>query len=334
MRLAAVPSSIPAGEVRPPSKDETRRNCGGETMGTTWRVDLHSSRMESVGEVRHTVAEVLERLVGQMSHYRPDSDLGRFNRARGAQWVNLPVEMFHVLDTALSVALETEGAFDPTLGHLVNSWGFGPNGPTGTPPDAQAVLDGLFRRGWSRLLLDPARGRAWQPGGVSVDFSSIAKGFAVDQVARVLDDFGIANFLVEIGGELRSRGVKSGGHPWWVAIEQPPDCEGFPEVVVALCGQAVATSGDYRRYFMHDGVRYSHTIDPRTGKPVRGDLASVTVIHDQCILADAYSTALLVLGEAAGHLFAEKRQLPALFIARDGNGFRHSCTRAFQDMLD
>lgn len=303
-------------------------------MGTTWSIQLFARGHQPASRIQSDVAELLERIEGQMSHYRRDSDLGRFNASRGGRWVSIPLEMFQVLNASVDVALESGGAFDPTLGRLVSIWGFGPGAPAGSPPGEQEILKGLFNCGWSRLLLDRRRRRVWQPGGIQLNLSSVAKGYAVDQTAKLLDRLGIENYLVEFGGELRSRGVKLNGQPWWIAIEQPPGSTGFPGVVLALCGQSVATSGDYRRCFTHNGAIYSHTIDPRTGKPASGSLASVTVIHEDCIFADAYSTALLVMGPSEGRAFAEDRGLAAFFVHRSPDGFEHFCSTEFQTMLD
>jgi thiamine biosynthesis lipoprotein len=168
---------------------------------------------------------------------------------------------------------------------------------------------------------------------VSFDLSSIAKGYAVDRLVRLLDVPDVSSCLVEIGGELRARGVKPNGEPWWVAVEIPPDLIDGPEVLIALCNLSVASSGDYRRYFDHGGRRYSHTIDPRTGSPVRHAIASVTVVHPECMLADACSTALAVMGPEAGLAFADRTGLAAQFVVRDGASCRVYSSRSFTEML-
>ncbi|MDF3834129.1 FAD:protein FMN transferase, partial [Cupriavidus basilensis] len=188
--------------------------------------------------------------------------------------------------------------------------------------------------GWQRIVLDEAAGRARQPGGVRLDFCAIAKGFGVDAVSRYLSGKGIASHLVEVGGELRGHGVKPDGLPWWVALESPPGTSpAMQDTLVALHGLSVATSGDYRRYFDSDGRRYAHTLDPRTGYPASHALASVTVLHPQCMLADAYSTALTVLGPEAGMVFARRHALAARFLIRHSNGFEERLSPAFEAML-
>jgi thiamine biosynthesis lipoprotein len=176
-----------------------------------------------------------------------------------------------------------------------------------------------------------------QPGGVTLDFSAIAKGFAVDRVAQLLDRPEVSTSLVEIGGELKARGIKPDAQPWWVEIEHPPDDaadSGFPEIRIALCGLAIASSGDYRRYFEHDGSRYSHTLDPLSGAPITHPIASVTVLHEECMLADAYSTALAVMGPVEGLAFADKNRLAAVFILRNKQTYRPFYSRIFREMLE
>lgn len=300
-------------------------------MGTTWRVDLFAPPELGDANLRAAVCEVLDRVNEQMSHWREDSHLSRFNRAEAGSEVRLPPDLFFVLETALGVARQTGGAFDPAVGALVDLWGFGPGGPRSDPPAPAAIAAALGRGGADRIRLRRARGVACQPGGVVLDLSSIAKGFAVDRVTEVLVARGVPACLVEIGGELRGYGVKSWGDPWWVAVERPPGLPQCPETVIALCHLSVATSGGYRRFFDHGSARYTHTMDPRTGHPVRHALASVTVVHERCMLADAYSTALAVLGAEEGLDLAERLGLAALFVLPRGEV---RLSRAFAAMTD
>ena len=305
----------------------------GETMGTTWRIELFAAVALSTGELRDSVNGELDRLVGQMSHWRVDSDVMRFNQSPPG-WVNLPSDLLDVLESALRVAEETDGAFDATVKPLVDLWGFGPNGTAGTLPQTVDVAAAKARRGCSQVIVDGPRGKAFQPGGVSFDLSSIAKGFAVDRITASLDLPDVSSCLVEIGVELRGRGVKPDGQPWWVALEIPPDAVAFPDTVVALCNLSIASSGDYRRYFESGGRRYTHTIDPKTGYPVQHGLASVTVLHEHCMLADAYSTAFAVLGPDEGTACANKLGVAVQFVLRHSEGCDVRCSRAFQEMLD
>ena len=332
----------------PPLRGGGVQCLGGSTMGTTWSVRLVAAAAGPPAALGADLQARLDAVEAQMSSWRPESDLSRFNRAPADTWQDLPSEFFTVLDCALTVAAETGGAFDPGIGPLVDLWGFGPQpGPAGGgPPGAGRIASLRTNLGWRRLSLDAEGGRALQPGGVGLDLSGIAKGFAVDLLAEHLVSAGIGSFLVEVGGELRGRGVKPDGGPWWVALERPPaDPAGMPErlpenppaddFVVALHELSVATSGDYRRFFHHGGRRYGHTLDPRTGWPVEETLASVTVLHPSCMRADALATALTVLGPDAGLEHARRHGIAALFLLRAAGG--RLCERmspAFAAMLD
>ena len=310
----------------------------GATMGTTWSVTLVSPRGSGLAEIRRGIEARLDRVVAQMSTWEPDSDLSRFNRAPAGSWHALPEECFRVLAHALAIAGDTGGAYDPTVGALVDLWGFGPAPAPRARPPAEAIAATRAHTGWARLTLDARGRRAHQPGGVSVDLSSIAKGFAVDEVATQLRRLGATSFLVEVGGELRGHGIKPDGTPWWVALETPAGPGPSPHVgdtIVAVHGLSVATSGDYRRSFEDGGRRYSHTIDPRTGCPVDHELASVTVLHPECMAADALATALTVLGPEPGLAYARRRGLVARFVVRArAGGLEEHMTPGFAAMLE
>jgi thiamine biosynthesis lipoprotein len=275
-----------------------------------------------------------------MSHWEPDSDLGRFNRAEAGSWHVLPPAFFDVLSFAQGVARASGGAYDPGAGALVDLWGFGPQGRFDQPgfagPGDAQIAGALGLQRARRLELDADGRRARQPGGMRLDLSAVAKGYAVDRLAWHLQSQGVAHYLVEVGGELRGAGFKPDGQPWWVALEQVEDAPGAQPVplVLALHGLSVATSGDYRRYFEHGGRRHSHTIDPRNGRPVGHGLASVTVLHPQCMAADAWSTALGVLGPEAGMALAEAQGLAARFVHRRDGGVDELLSTQFQRMMD
>ncbi len=338
----------------PPSPVSQGRVCrwAGDTMGTTWSVSavLAPARDDAGVERAETeyaeyaeyaisrgIEAVLDRVIAQMSNWAEASDVTRFNHADADTWVTLPEDCFTVLQAALQTARDSGGAYDPSAGPLVNLWGFGPHGRHGQRASAPSPDDVARVRascGWQRLEIDAAQRRVRQPGGASLDLCAIAKGFAVDAVSRHLDAQGIAHHLVEIGGELRGQGLKPDGMPWWVELESPSaDGMASTRTLVALLGLSVATSGDYRRYFEQDGRRYAHTIDPRTGYPAAHALASVTVIHRDCMMADALSTALTVLGPQAGMAFAERHALAARFLVRTPHGFDELTTPAFAAML-
>lgn len=308
------------------------RTLRGLTMGTSWTVRIVASDAAPIDRIGAGIQRQLDRVVDQMSTWEPGSALSRFN-ASAREWQALPFDLFIVLDHALTLAGESDGAYDPTAGPLVDLWGFGPAGNRLTAPGAPAISRSLTRIGWTHIELDRSTGRARQPGGCSVDLSGIAKGYGVDLVAEHLHEQGVQDFLVEVGGELRGAGVKPDGQPWWVALEAPPGAADIPESLVALHGLSAATSGDYRKFFETGGRRFSHTIDPRTGYPVANGLASVTVLHPRCMLADAMATALTVMGPHEGFDFAQARGIAARFLMRT-DGFLARMTPALAAMLD
>lgn len=337
MRRILIPPRIqfdspPAGRIHA---------LDGLTMGTSWSVRVAVDSSHVPDALRSGIQQQLDLVVREMSHWEADSDLGRFNRAAPDTWQNVPDAFFDVLSYALSVAEDSDGAYDPAAGALVNRWGFGPvnryNEPGFVAPSGGGALAFNSNARWRQLGFDRIGRRIRQPGGgLQLDLSAVAKGYGVDRVAAWLEGQGLHHYLVEVGGELRGAGAKPDGQPWWVALEQPP-LTGQAEadaVLLALHGLAVATSGDYRRSFEHDGTQYSHTIDPRDGRPVRNGVASVTVIHESCMAADALSTALTVLGPEDGMRFAEERHLVARFLVRRDDGMAELTTRGFRDMLE
>jgi FAD:protein FMN transferase len=304
------------------------RAWDGQSMGTRWSVKASARTRLPAVPLRAAIEAALDGVDRQMSTWRADSDLSRYNAAPAHSWVELPAECWHVVGTALQVARETDGAYDPTVGRLVNLWGFGPDGRRNAPPEPQAIALARADCGWQRLRSDPARRALWQPGGVLLDLSAIAKGFAVDQVCAALQRLDVHDYLVEVGGELRARGGRGDGRPWYVAIESPQQSSELPLVGVLRNG-AIATSGDYLRYFDCAGQRYSHTIDPRTAQPVAHDLTAVTVLHEQTMLADAYATAFSVLGAEAGLAFAQRHRIAARFVSRAAEGLAAVESAAF-----
>ena len=315
----------------------------GATMGTTFTVTVVSggspidafarpeARMPPAAPpagreldraaVEAEVRGILERIEGRMSHYRPDSELSRFNRARTIEPQPMSGETLEVVAEALAVGRASGGAFDVTVGPLVDAWGFGPPGRAPAAPD-EAGLAALRAQVGSHLLevdLVAATLRKRRPD-VVLDLSAIAKGYAVDVVASLLGERGLGDHLVEIGGELRAGGRNERGEPWRVAIERPVQGGTPMQRIVSLTGAALATSGDYRNFYDLDGARVSHTVDPRTGRPVTHRRRSVSVIAERCSLADARSTALNVLGPDDGYALAVAQGWAALFVVDDGTG--------------
>lgn len=334
--MARPPSYAPPLAARLPSAPPRLSGepvaLAGATMGTTWSARLALPPGVTRQQAQAAIAAALDEVVAQMSTWEAGSDISRFNRA-ATGWQALPEALFHVLSHALDLADASGGAYDPTIGALVDAWGFGAGPRVHEPPAAAAIAAALTDCGHGRVRLDAQARRAWQPGGVRLDLSSIAKGYGVDRAALALRALGVTACLVEVGGELRAHGARPDGLPWRVAVEVP-DASGAHALAVPLRDQSIATSGDYRRYIEQAGRRYAHTLDPRTGKPLDNDLASVTVIHPECMLADGLATALGVLGAAAGADYAARHDLAALFILRGAAGHEVRATPAFAALLD
>ncbi|WP_343633817.1 FAD:protein FMN transferase [Roseateles sp.] len=309
----------------PPALGQPVHALSGETMGTTWAVRFIGPAGLRTGAIEDAVVHVCDEVIAQMSGWIEESDLSRFNRAAAGTTQPLPNGFATVLEAALRIAAASGGAYDPTAGALVALWGFGPSGATAIaprhdapgfrPPTAEACADAHC--GWASLDWDEQRHRLTQPGGATLDLSAIAKGYAVDRVSALLIKLGLPDHLVEIGGELRGAGLKPDGQPWWVDIEPPESDCGLAPLRLALHGLSVATSGDYRKCFADaDGKRRSHTLDPRTRRPVEHGLASVTVVHESAMWADGWSTALMVLGPDEGLALADRLGLAALLVRR------------------
>ncbi len=303
----------------------------GRTMGTRYTVKI-AGRVLSDARLETLYADVDAAFVAVdegMSVYRPTSELSRFN-ARPAGRIEVSPALFEVLTAAREVALLSNGAFDPTVAPLVEAWGFGPDGPKGLP-SAATLAEGRRAIGQAGLVLDVEKRIVLKPEDrVALDFGGIAKGKGVDAAAAALEAAGIANFMVEAGGEIVTRGQNAAGRTWAIGIEEPDSRSRRARLVVPLSGEAIATSGDYRLYVEHAGERYSHAIDPRTAHPIGPGLASVSVIAADAMRADALSTALLVLGLDQGKALAERTGLAAMFISRNPAGeLTDHASRAF-----
>lgn len=301
-------------------------------MGTTWRV--HYVPRPGQDDLAVQVEQELDRAVALFSHWDGASELSRFNAAPAGP-VAVSVPFLDLLDACLNVAARTDGAVDPTLGGLVDLWGFGPPGPRpdGRPPSDAEIADVLAVSGWRRTALDRDKRALLQPGGLRLDLSGLAKGWAVDRVSDRLAALGATHHLVEIGGELVGRGVKPDGQPWWVEIEPPPGAE-TPRTLAALFDLAVATSADSERRLVSDNRVHGHTLDGRTGRPADPSVAAVTVFADTAFEADAWATALTVLGPEAGRARAADEGLAALFTLRDGDDYREIATPRLREMLE
>ncbi|MEM8563254.1 MAG: FAD:protein FMN transferase [Pseudomonadota bacterium] len=306
----------------------------GEALGTVWHVTLLSVGGDvDPNSIQAVIDEVLQEVDDSMSTYRKDSEITRFNASEIDEWIPISADFYTVLSAAMAIGYQSGGAYDVTVGPLVDVWGFGPAGPVKEPPSDDTVTDILEYVGQDHLRLDGDGPRLMKRSPVELDFSSIAKGYAVDRIAQSLDARGINRYLVEVGGELRLAGLSQRGDLWRIAIERPDSQARTIEQAISLTDVGLATSGDYRNFFVVDGQRYSHSIDPRRGYPVAHDLVSVTVVHPSAMLADAWSTALIVLGFFDAMAVAQERGLAVYFIRREGNEFIDSHSPAFGQYL-
>lgn len=311
----------------------------GRTMGTTYAIKIVAPSAKFDHNDLLAVEEYVQDRLGEinqlMSTYIPDSELSRLNRAPVNEPFALSEETFHVLQRALAISKQTGGAFDITVGPIVNAYGFGPDPRSVEPPDDAQLARLKERVGYHKLELDPASRTATRlHPNLYCDLSAIAKGYAVDQIAAILDDWTLKNYMVEIGGEVVARGMNLNGTPWQIAVEAPIPDERSVYRVLPLSERALATSGDYRNYYTVHGTRISHTIDPRTGRPVTHRLGSVTVVADNCETADALATALMVLGPEAGYNWAAEQGTCALFLTRgEGDRVSERASPAFEQWL-
>jgi len=290
-------------------------------MGTTWTVRLAEPLDEEASAaVEWTIEAELEKVDAAMSTWREDSELSALNRHRDTTPFALSADTAAVLAEALRIGDVTGGAFDVTVGPLVEAWGFGA-GQANDPPDEATVRELKAATGLDKLRLDPGAGTVTKVvPAVEVDLSGIAKGYAVDRVAEALEALGHERYMVEIGGEVRARGRNPDGEIWRIGIERPDAARGSLQRIVPLDDAALATSGDYRDFRLVDGVRLTHILDPREGAPVHHRLASVTVLHPSCTTADALATGFMVLGPDDALALAERRGFAVLLLVRDGQG--------------
>jgi thiamine biosynthesis lipoprotein len=300
-------------------------------MGTTFNIQLVSPPDDVQRNfLDDQVSRLLARIEMSMSTYEPDSELSRFNAQSGSDWFAVSAELCDVVAAAQGLSGRTGGAFDVTVGPLVNLWGFGPDFSVTEPPSDERIAEVMQLTGNRHLRTDcsmPALAKALP--ALYVDLSAYAKGYGVDSIAELLSDFGVVNYFVEIGGEIRVSGTNAKDRPWSIAIEAPDRGTRSVSRIIELSNAAMATSGDYRNYFEHDGQVFSHTIDPRTGYPVSHGAAAVTVVADSTALADGMATALLVLGPAEGLQLAEQQDVAALFQLRTENDVEQRMSTRF-----
>jgi FAD:protein FMN transferase len=305
--------------TRPPVRETL---LAGETMGSAWTVKI-AGPITDPAPLRDGIQARFDAVNLALSTWRADSALSRFNERDDGEWVDIDPELAAVLRYALSLGAQSSGAYDVTVGSLVNLWGFGPDPATWQAPDANAIAAGRARVGWRKVEVDAMRNRARKEPGVRVDLSSLGKGRGVDRVAEYLDERGVTDYLIDLSGKLRARGRNAHRASWRVAVERPgPDQPAAgPDIaqsVVTLRDTSVATAGDYRRFFESGGRHYSHIIDPSTGAPVTHQTVSATALAADCMQADALATMLMVMPPDAALRLANSRGIPALLIGRDG----------------
>lgn len=292
----------------------------GRTMGTTYKVLVSQVRLseEETSKTQAAIQAELDRVEGLMSTYKADSEVSRFNAFKGEGPFQVSEDTAKVVEAGQRIAAQTRGAFDVTVRPLVALWGFGANAKASAPTEQQ-IQNAKQQTGYQALSVE---GTTLEKGipGLQIDLSAIAKGYGVDRVTAVLEERGVHNAMVEVGGEVRLLGEKAPKVPWRIGIESPTEGKRGTQRVLALTDIAMATSGDYRNYYEKDGVRLSHTIDPRIARPIKHALASVTVMHKQAMWADGYATAINVLGPKDGMAFAEQHSLAVFLIVRKGDG--------------
>lgn len=320
----------------PSTEEETRRLAfEGRTMGTYYAVQVTGLWTEADRKrFQQATEEELEAVNQRMSTYIDTSELSLFNKFdQSTPWTTSP-ELLQVVAVAQDIGRRSQGAYDVTLGPLIEAWGFGVGGDAVEGEVPQSTIDALLQKvGDEYLEVDlTASTLSKAYPGLRVELSSIAKGYAVDRVAERLTALGATDHWVEVGGEVRAAGQNPKGRTWLLGIERPELRPGQVQRLLPLADASVATSGDYRNYREIDGERYSHILDARTGRPVGHRLASVSVVHAECMIADAWSTALLVMGEEEGMRVAEEEGLAALFLIRDGKDFVERSTSAFETL--
>ncbi len=307
-------------------------NLMGDIFGTSYHVVLRDAESFDKSDISATIQSRLEAIDALMSTYRIDSEVSQFNLSEPGDWFSVSSETAQLVDRAQAISKQTEGAFDITVGPAVALWNFGVDAKTQfVVPTEEEINATLSRVGYDKLevRLDPPAIRK-STAGLKIDLSAVAKGYAVDAVCETLAD--IDHYMVEIGGEVRVRGTRRDGSPWRIGLEAPTKDAREVDSIVTLQNEAMATSGDYRNFHEQDGVTYSHTIDPKTARPVSHQLGSVTIVADDCATADALATALLVMGPGRGKEWAEVNAVKALLVSRNGDQLVRATTPGFPQL--
>lgn len=301
----------------------------GSKFGTSYHITIVADQ-PAPADLAEQIDAALDVVDLSMSTYKSESELSLFNRLPATETVAASPELWTVLQTSRQVWQQSAGAFDPTVGPLVDLWGFGPQMTNDRIPSDDEIAKALASIGYQYLVLNSDEQTISKALPLRLDLSAVAKGYAVDQVADLLEMLALPDYLVEVGGEMRVSGLNPKGQPWRIAIETP-DAMGQVDNIIALESAAIATSGDYRNYFEKDGKRYSHSIDPRTGRPIEHRLASVTVVADRCIDADAWATAFLVMGDEAALEIANQQSIAVYMLVKAKAEAKDQFTAVYSD---
>ncbi len=302
-------------------------------MGTSYHITVvRGMPAEEIESIQQGIDNALGAVNQTFSTYIETSEVSLFNKDESLEERPQSVDFIEVLKEALNISEITDGAYDITVGPLVNLWGFGPSFNKNNIPNDEMLKEALRSVGYQHISVDGLNVKKMNKA-IYIDFSSIAKGYGVDKIAELLDLQGYKNYMVEIGGEIRVRGLNVQGIKWRIAVEKPDSSKRAIHKIINLTDIAMATSGNYRNFFEKDGIRFSHTINPITGKPVQYDLASVTVLAEKSMTADAWATAFMVLGDKTGYDLAIENEVAVLFIVKEGGELKEYVTPAFQQII-
>ncbi|MBB93822.1 MAG: thiamine biosynthesis protein ApbE [Rhodobacteraceae bacterium] len=305
----------------------------GQTMGTTYNVAaIDPTRSVDAKALEQAIGAALAEVNTQMSNWDSGSEISRVNAAGVGEQVQLSPALARVMQGADAVHKASEGMFDVTVGPLIDLWGFGSGLAAPHMPEASAIAETMTRTGQENVLSLQGDRLSKTAPGAEIYLSAIGKGYGVDRVAEAVKGFGLSDFMVEIGGDLYTSGYNGDGSAWQIGIESPVSNDRGLFQVVGVSGLGMATSGDYRNFFESDGTRYSHIIDPTTGRPITHATVSATVLTEDAMLADAWATAMLTLGRERGLAIAEEQNLAVLFIDRDASGFATTASSRFSTL--
>lgn len=311
------------------SKSERVEVLSGPTMGSTYTIKyVYNTTTPAADAVGVAVQNILDEVDRQMSTYRLDSDIARFNQSPANTCMPMPQPVLELAQYGYELSRSSDGAFDLTLGPLLDLWGFGPQARGKHVPSSDEIAAAKAKIGYQHVRV--VNDQLCKDADVKVEFNSIAAGYTVDRISERFAELNIDSYMIEVTGELIAKGLKPDGTPWRIALEQPlGDGQRVIQRILEIDGYGLNTSGDYRNYFEEDGVRFSHTIDPQVGAPISHRLASVTVVDRSTLHADGLGTLLLVLGPERGLAFAEEHKIAAFFVMRDGEGFATQVSSEF-----